>query len=144
MSVQTLERTRPDTDRVTWRSVAVLAAVLLVPALAYAATVLLPYRLSDLDELPLAELAGGADHLRWPGPDWLPLAGFAALLLAPLGALLALGGCALQLLAVFSFDRRTIAPGVPAGLAVVAGCALGTLLYFLSPSGVALTTWQLD
>ena len=72
MSVQTLERTPPDTDRVTWRSVAVLAAVLLIPALAYAATVLLPYRLSD-----------------------------------------------------------------PAGLVEVAGCALGTLLYVLSPLGAA-------
>ena len=48
---------------------AVLAAVLLVATLAYAAVVLLPYRQSDLDELPLAELAGSADHLREPGAD---------------------------------------------------------------------------
>ena len=144
MTVQIPERTGSDTDRVTWRSVAVLAALLPVPALAYAATVLLPYRLSGLDELPLTVLAGGADHLRWPGADWLPLAGFAALLLAPLGALLALGGCALQLLALSPTDRRTIAPSVAAALFVVTLGCVGTLLYFVSPLGAALTTWQLD
>ncbi len=76
----------------------------LVLGLAYTATVLLPYYASDLDELSLARLAGGAHDPTGRGwgsgiPPWLHLPGFVVLLLAPLGALLALGGSMVQLLA---------------------------------------------
>ncbi len=87
--------------RVSGRSVAGLAGLVL--GLAYTATVLLPYYASDLDELSLARLAGGAHDPTGRGwgsgiPPWLHLPGFVVLLLAPLGALLALGGSVVQLL----------------------------------------------
>ncbi|WP_369137504.1 hypothetical protein [Modestobacter versicolor] len=113
---------RTSTDRVTWRSVAVLAPLLVVPGLVYVVTVLRPY-----------------DH----GGGQL-LVGYAALLLAPLGALLALGGAVLQLLAVSSSDRRTVTPAAAGALAVLALCALAVVVWFASPAGTAVTTWQLD
>ena len=132
-------------ERVSARSVAVLAAVLLVPGLAYALTVLLPFVASDLDQLPLTELAGGAPDPELPGDSRLvTLAGLAALLLAPLGALLALGGSLLQLLAALPSDRRTIGPCAAVALGLVAVGSLALLLWFLSPVGSALTSWQLD
>ena len=121
-----------------------IPAVLLVPALAYAFTVLLPFHASDLDQLPLAELAAGASDPELPGDSRLvTLAGFAALLLAPLGALLALGGSLVQLLAALPTDRRTISPWAAAGLSAVAAVSVAVPPWFLSPAGSALTSWQL-
>ena len=141
----TLKRTTTAPERVTARSVAVLAALLVVPALAYAGTVLLPFLASDLDQLPLAELAGGASDPELPGDSRATtLAGLVAVLLAPLGALLALGGSALQLLAVLPTDRRTVGPRVAGALAVVLVAGVAVLAWFLSPLGRALTTWQFD
>ncbi len=95
---------------------AVLAALVLLPGLAYVASVLLPYLASDLDTLSLPDLASGAPDagLRPEDgiPEWLLLPGFAALLLAPLGALLALGGCVVQLLAAFPRHQHRVSPGV--------------------------------
>lgn len=145
MTTTTLERTPAGADRVTTWSVAVLAALLLVPALAYAGTVLLPFLASDLDQLPLAELAGGAADPELPGDSRvLTLAGLAAVVLAPLGALLALGGSALQLLAVLPTDRRTVGPRVAGALAVVLVGSVVVLGWSLTPLGRALTTWQFD
>lgn len=144
-STDTREPVAPGLDRVTRRSVAVLAALLLLPALGYALTVLLPYLASDLDQLPLAELAGGAADPELPGDSrWVTLVGLLALLLAPLGALLALGGSALQLLALLPSDRRTVSPSTAAALTVIALAGLGVVLWFFSPVGSALTSWQLD
>ncbi|WP_222193352.1 hypothetical protein [Modestobacter italicus] len=131
-------------ERVSVRSVAVLTAVLLLPGLAYALTVLVPFVLSDLDELPLADLAAGADAPGWPGGRVLGLAGFASLLIAPLGALLALGGAAVQLLAALPTDPRRLGRGVAVGLGLVAAGSAATLWWFLSPLGSALTSWLLD
>ncbi len=75
------------------------------------------------------------------GAGWLSLLGFYSLLLTPLGALVALGGCALQLLAAFPRAERRVSPGVAAGLGVVAVVCVVTLAFFLSPLGRALTSW---
>ncbi|KGH47244.1 hypothetical protein IN07_07530 [Modestobacter caceresii] len=122
----------------------VLAAALLLPVLAYTLTVLVPFATSDLDELPLPELAAGALAPGWPHSGALDLAGVAALVLVLLGALLSLGGAALQLLALLPADRRTLTPWVAAALALVAVGSVATLYWFLSPLGSALTSWQLD
>jgi hypothetical protein len=131
-------------DRISRRSVVVLAAVLLLPVLAYALTVLVPFAASDLDELPLPELAAGVHTPGWPDSQLLDLAGVAALPLAVLGALLALGSAAVQLLAALPTERGTLTPGVAAALVLVAAGSLATLWWFLSPLGSALTSWQLD
>jgi hypothetical protein len=146
--VQTLPRTA-HTPPVTWRSVVVTAALVLLPGLAYAATVLLPFAASDLDTLSLTELATGVHDPDGPGPGTgipaaLHLPGLVALLLAPLGALLALGGSVLQLLAAFPRQERPLSPTVAAGLGMVAVVSLGVLAWFRSPLGRALITWQLD
>ena len=125
----------------------VLAALVLLPGLAYVATVLGPYYASDLDTLSLTDLAAGAQppsDLGADGAGWLSLLGFYSLLLAPLGALLALGGCALQLLAAFPRSERRVSPGVAAGLGAVAVACVVVLAWFLSPLGQALTSWQMD
>ena len=142
----TLAPTRPDT-RITVRSVLVLAALVLLPGLAYLGGVLLPYFACDLDTLSLTDLAAGAQPPSDPGPvgaGWLSLFGFYSLLLTPLGALLALGGCAVQLLAAFPRSERRVSPGVAAGLGVVAAVSVVTLAFFLSPLGRALTSWAMD
>jgi hypothetical protein len=148
ISAQAPEQTDRPSTRVSWHSVAVLAALVLLPGLAYVAAVLLPYLASDLDTLSLPDLARGAPDagLRPEDgiPEWLLLPGFAALLLAPLGALLALGGCVVQLLAAFPRHEDRVSPGVAAGLGLVAVVCLSVLSYFLSPLGQALTSWQLD
>ncbi|WP_156119075.1 MULTISPECIES: hypothetical protein [Modestobacter] len=131
-------------EQVSRRSVVVLAAALLLPVLAYTLTVLVPFATSDLDELPLPELAAGALAPGWPHSGALDLAGVAALVLVLLGALLSLGGAALQLLALLPADRRTLTPWVAAALALVAVGSVATLYWFLSPLGSALTSWQLD
>ncbi|MBB3675790.1 hypothetical protein [Modestobacter versicolor] len=115
-------RQRTTTEQVTWRSVAVLATLLVVPAAAYVATVLRPYELGEPSRL----------------------VGFAVLLVGPVGALLALGGAVLQALALFRFDRRTVAPGVVVALGVVGLGALAALLWLASPAGTAVSTWQFD
>jgi hypothetical protein len=149
ISAQAPEQTDRPSTRVSWGSVAALAALVLLPGLAYVAAVLLPYLASDLDTLSLPDLADGARDAAGLGPEddvprWRHLLGFAALLLAPLGALLALGGCVVQLLAGFPRHEDRVSPGVAAGLGLVAVVCLGVLSYFLSPLGRALTTWQLD
>ena len=145
MTTSTLERTTTGPERVTARSVAVLAALLLVPALGYAGTVLLPYLAGDLDQLPLAELTGGTSDPELPGDSRaVTLAGLVAVLLAPLGALLALGGSALQLLAALPTDRRTLGPWTAGALGLVLAGSVVVLAWFLSPVGRALTTWQFD
>ena len=143
------EQTEWPATEVSPRSVAVLAALVLAPGLAYVAAVLLPYYASDLDTLALPDLAAGAEGPGGLGPEndvprWRGLLGFAALLLTPLGALLALGGSVVQLLAALPRGQGRVSPGVAAGLGVVALVCLGVLGYFLSPLGRALTTWQLD
>jgi hypothetical protein len=37
-----------------------------------------------------------------------------------------------------------VSPAVATGLTLVAAAAVGTLAWFLSPLGQALTSWQLD
>jgi hypothetical protein len=133
--------------RITYRSVIVLAALVLLPGLVYTATVVEPYVASDLDTLSLTDLAARAQPPTDPGPvsaGWVSLLGFYSLLLAPLGALLALGGSALQLLAAFPRSERRVPPGVAVGLAVVAVVSVVVLAWFLSPLGRALTSWTLD
>ena len=110
---------------VTYRSVLVLAALALVPGIAYAAGVVVPY------------YSGG-------DAGWLSLLGLYAVVLAPLGALLALAGCVVQLLAAFPRSARRVSPGVAAGLAVVALICVGIVAFLLSPVGRALTIWQTD
>jgi hypothetical protein len=117
------------TARVTFRSVVVLAALVLVPGLAYVFGVVLPY----------ADRGTGAD-----GAGWVSLLGSAAVLLLPLGALVALAGCAVQLLGAFPRSSRRVSPGVAAGLAVVALVCFGVLTFLLSPAGRALISWQQD
>jgi hypothetical protein len=114
------------TETVTYRSVLVLAALALGPGSAYAAGVAVPY---------------------YPGRDdagWLSLLGVYAVVLAPLGALFALAGCGVQLLAAFPRSARRLSPGVAAGLAVVALLCVGIVAFLLSPLGRALTIWQMD
>ena len=136
----------PPTARITYRSVLVLAALVLVPGLAYVAGVLVPYFASDLHTLSLAELIAGAQP---PGPDpvgagWLGLLGVYSLLLAPLGALIALVGSGIQLLAAFPRAERRVSPGVAAGLGAVAVVCIVEVAWLLSPLGRALTTWFMD
>ena len=124
-----------------------LAALVVVPGLAYVAGVLVPYYASDLDTLSLADLAAGAQPASDPGPvsaGWLGLLGFYSLLLTPLGALFALAGCVLQLLAAFPRSQRRVSPGVAVGLGVVAVVCIVTVTFFLSPLGRALTSWATD
>ena len=138
--------TRPD-PTVTYRSVLVLAAVVLVPGLAYGVAVLLPYLASDLHTLSPAELRAGVQPPTEPDPigaGWLGLLGLYSLPLAPLGALLALVGCAVQLLAVVPRSERRVSPGVAAGLVGVAGTCIVVVAWFLSPLGHALTVWYMD
>jgi hypothetical protein len=121
--------------------------LVLLPGLAYVAGVLVPYYASDLDTLSLPDLAAGAQPRSGVVPvdaGWPGLLGFYSLLLAPLGALIALTGCAVQLLAAFPRSERRVAPGVAAGLAVVALLCVAVVAFFLSPLGRALTTWQQD
>ena len=115
--------------RITYRSVLVLAALVLLPGLAYLAGVLLPY------------LASGQDPV---GSGWLGLLGLFSLFLAPLGALVALVGCAVQLLAAFPRAAQPVSPGVTAGLVAVAVVCVVEVAWFLSPVGRALTAWYLD
>jgi hypothetical protein len=122
--------TRPD-PRVSYRSVLVLAAVVLVPGLAYGVAVLLPYLAGDFDTPSL-------------GSGWLGLVGMFALFLAPLGALTALVGCAVQLLALFPRSDRRVPSGVATGLVVVAMICVVEVAWFLSPVGRSLTSWYLD
>ena len=122
---------------------AVLSALVVVPALAYVATVLVPYYASGLDELSLAELSDGSPEPSGPG-RFLGVLGFFSLLLTPLGALLSLGGCVLLLLAAFPRVEHRLSSGVAAGLFLVAAGGLAVLVFFLSPLGRALTTWQMD
>jgi hypothetical protein len=110
---------------VSLRSVSVLAAVVLVPALAYAVTVLWPYFSGD-------------------GGSWLGLPGMFALLLAPAGALVSFVGVAVQLAAAFPRRGRRIAPGVAVGLGIVAVLDLAVLFFFLSPLGQSSIMWQVD
>jgi hypothetical protein len=138
--------TRPD-PTVTYRSVLLLAAVVLLPGLAYGVAVLLPYLMSDLQTLSLAELRAGVQPPTEPEPiaaGWLGLLGLYSLLLAPLGALLALVGCAVQLLAVFPRADGRVSPGVAAGLIGVAATCIVVVAWFLSPLGRALTLWYMD
>ena len=113
------------------RWVLVLAALVLLPGLAYGAAVLLPYYAGDFDTPAL-------------GSGWLGLLGVYALFLAPLGALIALVGCGVQLLAAFPGSGRRVSTGVAAGLVAVAVICLVEVAWFLSPVGRALTAWYLD
>ena len=132
---------------ITYRSVLVLAALVLLPGLAYLAGVLLPYYASDLDTLTTAELAAGEEPATGPEPvaaGWLGLLGSYSLVLAPLGALISLVGCAVQLLAGFRRSERRVTPAVGTGLVLVAGICLVAVAWFLSPRGRALTIWFTD
>ena len=143
----TAERTGQPSAPVTYRSVVVLAALVLLPGFAYLAAVLVPYYAGDLDTLSLTDLAAGVQPPGDPGPQgagWLGLLGYYSMLLAPLGALLALGGSALQLLAAFPRSERRVSAGVAAGLGAIAVVCVVVLTFFLSPLGRALTTWQQD
>ncbi|WP_222267611.1 hypothetical protein [Modestobacter marinus] len=77
---------------------------------------------------------------RWLRSDAGQLTGLAPLVLAALGAVLALGGSVLQLLAAFPRDRHRLPAGVAASLGLVALGSVATVLHFLSPLGRALTT----
>ena len=112
--------------RATYRSVVGLGALLLLPALAYAGGVLLPY----------ASRGTGADDA-----GWLGLLGVYSLILAPLAALVALAGCALHLL---PRSGRRLPAGIAVGLAVVALLCVAFLAFLLSPLGRAVTTWAQD
>ena len=124
----TTRSTKPD-SAVTPRSVVVLAALVLVPGVVYVLGVLLPY------------LASGPDPV---GSGWLGLLGMFSLFLAPLGALVALVGCAVQVRAAFPRAARPVSPGVLAGLVAVALVCVVEVAWFLSPVGRALTAWYLD
>ncbi len=139
--------TAPPTARITYRSVLVLAALVVLPGLAYVGGVLQPYYASDLDTLSLTDLAAGAQPESGVAPDgsgWLALLGSYSILLLPLGALVSLCGCVLHLLAAFPRSQRRVSPGVGAGLGIVAAVCLVVLVFLLSPLGRALTTWMQD
>ena len=121
--------TAPPAARITYRSVLVLAALVVLPGVAYVFGVLLPY----------SSRGTGAD-----GAGWLGLLGYYSMLLLPLGALVSLGGCTLQLLAVFPRSQRRVSPAVGAGLGTVAVACVVVLVFLLSPSGRAVTTWMQD
>jgi hypothetical protein len=112
---------RPHTSA-SRRSVAAPGALVVLPWLAYAGTVLVPYY-SDARATQ---------------------AGFFALLLAPLGAMLGLGGAVVQLVAAVQRGEFRRAPGVSAGLLMVAVLGVAVLAWFLSSPGGAVTTWQID
>ncbi len=136
-----------ETTEVTYRSVAVLAALVLVPGLGYVVGVLLPYYAHDLDTLSVAELAAGKQPATGPvviGGGWPGILGPYSLLLAPLGALVALAGCARQLLMAFPRSERRVSASVVAGLVVVAVICIAAVAWFLSPLGRALSTWFMD
>ena len=111
---------------VTSRSVTALAALVLVPGLVYLFGVVLPYRANDV------------------GAGWLSLLGSYALILAPLGALVALVGCGVQLRAVFPRSARQVSPVMAAALVAVAAICVALLAYMLSPLGRAMTAWMQD
>jgi hypothetical protein len=138
--------TEPD-SAVGIRSVLVLAALVLLPGIVYGAAILLPSLTSDLHTLSTGELTAGAQPPTGPDPvgtGTLGLLGVYALFLAPLGALIALVGCGVQLLAAFPRAVRQVSPRVAAGLVAVAVICLVEVAWFLSPVGRALTAWYLD
>ncbi|MGA9747894.1 MAG: hypothetical protein WBQ50_10615 [Nocardioides sp.] len=127
-------------------AVALTAAAL--PLLGFVLFLLVPYHLSGLDEVTLAEVAGGAHDPKdlWPYPDGGPLASFfqagAALtvyfgaIVAALGAMLSLHGLATE----WRVARRMRKAVWVAG--VVSATTLLTL--GLTPLGIALWAWQTD
>lgn len=137
--------------RLPWSRVAVLALVPAVPLAAYAAGVLLPYHVNDLDELPLEEVAGGAHDPKdlWPsgtwwGP-WLRLAGILVGSSAP--AALVLTGLAALVYAVrgsLSGGRRHRSAAMTACLLGLAVACLWSATWFLGPTPAALSAWILD
>ena len=133
--------------RITYRSVLVLAALVLLPGLAYVAGVLLPYYASDLDTLSLADLAAGRSHRTIPVPwrGWLSLLGFYSHLPDARSEHWSRSPGARC-----SCSRRSRAPSGgcprasrPAWASSPSVC-VATVTFLLSPLGRALTSWQLD
>lgn len=131
-----------------WRSILVLAAVLLAAVTSYGVGVLLPYFGNGLHRLPLAEVASGAHDPKdlWPRHAWsglVQLAGLCSLMLVPLVAVGAtgLGGVWLALL-----SRRAEHQRVPKLLVVlvVVVIAASTWAFLWSGTGAMLSTWRLD
>lgn len=149
MSVRTLPPpdTRADGGR---RTVGLLALLVVLAVAPYLAGVLVPYYVNDLDELPLAEVAGGGHDPKdlWPQGfigGWVQAGGFFSLGLTPILLLVALGGCAATLWSGRPWARsRWLSPAAAAGLVVISAVCVGALAFFSSPLGSALMTWRMD
>jgi uncharacterized membrane protein YuzA (DUF378 family) len=119
-----------------------LAVVALLACFGYAAGVVLPYFVNDLDRLPLEEWSNGRYDPKdlWPntvpGGIWLRAVGFFSLALTPL-ALVAVAGAS-----IFGVVRSSNGARV-AYAAITLACVV-TLLWFASPLAGALATWMVD
>lgn len=143
---------RDDAVRVLpWRRLAVLLLVPAVPLAAYAAGVLLPYYVNDLDALSLQEVAGGRHDPKdlWPsgawwGP-WLRLAGLLSAAGAPIALLLTAAVAAVYALrgSLVSVPRGR-SPAMVAALVGVAVVSAWGFTWFLGPTAAALAGWSLD
>ncbi|MEJ5887382.1 hypothetical protein WDZ16_02800 [Pseudokineococcus marinus] len=113
---------------------------------ALAASVLVPYFVNDLHELPLAEVASGAHDPKdmWPpgaAGGLLQLAGLLAVVAVLPGAAI---GAALSVAVVLTHARRTRSlRGVAVGVVLLLLSA-ALLAGYASPLGAALATWRLD
>ena len=135
--------------RLPWSRVAVLALVPALPVAAYAAGVLLPYYVNDLDELPLDELGAHDPKDLWPGDSWwgtwLRLIGILVGGLAP--AALVLTGMAAVVYAVrgsLTGGRRERSPAMAVCLVGLAAVCLWSATLFSGPTTAALSRWVLD
>ena len=119
-----------------------LAVVALIACVAYAAGAVLPYFVNDLDRLPLAEWSTGRYDPKdlWPseasGGIWLRAAGFYSVTLTPLILVVVAG---LSTWGVFRSARGLRVAYAAITLACVAG-----MVWFLTPTALALATWQMD
>lgn len=119
-----------------------------VCASAYAVFFVLPYYVNDLDRFPLTEVAAGYHDPKdlWPR-NGAGLAAFAftfggllTLLLAPFGAVFAVGWAAVNVVrGRMARDGLTIAVSV-----LAATIGIITLVWLLSPFASALFSWWLD
>lgn len=137
-------RTRTRRRPTAWPALALALAC----AAGYAVFFVLPYYANDLDRFPLAEVAAGYHDPRelWPRNASGPAAyaftfgGMLTLMLAPLGAVFAVGWATLNVaLGRPARDPRTVAVSVLAG-------AIGilTLVWLLSPFASSLFSWWMD
>ena len=151
MSTDTLQVPAATTGRrVTWRTVAVLAALTVCAVAPYLGGVLIPYYVNDLDELPLSELASGAHDPKdlWPQGSvggWVHAGGVLSVIVTSLMSVCVLVGCVTALVAGRPRGGSwRMSWGVGVGLVAVAAACVGVLAVDLSPMGEALAAWQLD